>query len=205
MSSILAQFSRNSDKKFPTTDQKSNVSTNVTMARVLGVGLIMFVYFFLAALTASLPETSPYTNSDPTSPGVDSGDTSWVLVASALVLLMTPGLAFFYGGMVNHKNVISTMYQSFVSMGLISILWVIIGFSLAFGKDANRSGIIGYPATFYMYSNVGANPDPALASTIPLTIFSMFQLMFAMITPILISGALAERVNFASWLVFLCI
>jgi ammonium transporter, Amt family len=89
-------------------------------------------------------------------------------------------------------------------MGIISILWVIVGFSLAFGKDANGSGILGYPKTFYMYNDVGANPDPMLCGTIPLTAFSMFQLMFAIITAALISGSLAERVNFNSWMLFVC-
>ena len=90
---------------------------------------------------------------------------------------MTPGVAFFYGGGVANKNIISTMYQSYVTMGLISVLWVIIGFSLCFGKDANGSGIIGYPATYYLYNDVGAQPEPTLASTVPLTVFSMFQVL----------------------------
>ena len=94
---------------------------------------------------------------------------------------------------------------SFVTMGIISILWVIVGFSLAFGQDANGSGILGYPKTYYMYNNVGANPDPDLSPTIPLTVFSMFQLMFAIITAALISGSLAERVNFNGWMLFVCV
>ena len=89
-------------------------------------------------------------------------------------------------------------------MGIISILWVIVGFSLSFGKDANGSGILGYPKTYYMYNDVGANPDARLCGTIPLTAFSMFQLMFAIITAALISGSLAERVNFNGWMLFVC-
>jgi Amt family ammonium transporter len=118
-------------------------------------------------------------------------------------MFMTPGLAFFYGGMVNHKNVISTMYQSYISLGIITLVWILIGYSLAFGDDVG--GIIGNPSSYYMYSNVGALPHPELAPTIPNSVFSMFQLMFAMITPILISGSLAERVNFKSWMVFIAI
>ena len=106
---------------------------------------------------------------------------------------------------MNHRNVISTMYQSFIGMGLITILWVIVGFSLAFGDDADGRGIIGNPTTFFMYNNVGALPHPFLGPTIPNTVFSMFQLMFAMITPILISGALAERINFNAWMIFISI
>lgn len=166
---------------------------------------LVAILLALAALTAALPPTEPFKPTDANTAAINTGDTAWVIVASALVLFMTPGVAFFYGGAVNHKNVISTMYQSFICMGLISVLWVIVGFSLAFGKDANGSGILGYPRTFYMYNDVGATPDPDLASTIPLSIFSMFQLMFAIITPTLISGSLAERVHFHSWMLFACI
>lgn len=175
----------------------------------LGVGAVFLLFILLAALTAGLPP--PGNLSDVVQAGggtaamLNAGDTAWVLVATALVLFMTPGLAFFYGGMVQEKNVISTMYQSFVALGTISVLWVIVGFSLAFGKDANGNGIIGYPATFYMYNDVGPNPHPMLAPTIPLVIFSMFQLMFAIITPALIAGSLAERINFQAWMLFICI
>jgi Amt family ammonium transporter len=167
---------------------------------------ITCIYFALAALTAALPPPEPYEKTgNPLQDDLNNGDSSWLLTSSALVLLMTPGVAFFYGGMVNHKNVISTMYQSVVAMGIITILWVIIGFSLAYGKDSNDCGIMGYPRSYYMYNGVGANPHPQMSPTVPLSIFSMFQLMFAIITPTLISGSLAERVNFNSWLIFLCL
>jgi len=134
---------------------------------------------------------------------VNSGDVAWMLTASALVLLMTPGLSFFYGGMVRTKNVVSTMLQSFVAMAVISILWVVVGFSLAFGDSIG--GVIGNPATYFMFTRVGAATHPDLAPTIPLVVFAVFQLKFAIITPALITGSFAERVRFTSYLLFLCL
>jgi ammonium transporter, Amt family len=134
---------------------------------------------------------------------IDTGDTAWLLVATALVLLMTPGLAYFYGGMVRKKNVISTMLQSLVCMGLITVLWVVFGFSLAFGDDIG--GIIGNPGTFFMMKGMVGNAVWPLAPTIPLVLFAMFQLKFAVITPALITGAFAERIRFNSYLIFLCL
>src|ERR1700759_1305602 len=134
---------------------------------------------------------------------IDSGDTAWLLVATALVLIMTPGLAFFYGGMVSKKNVLSTMMQSFVCMGVITIIWVIFGFSLAFGEDIN--GFIGNPSTFFMMKGMLGNATWKLAPTIPLVLFAMFQLKFAVITPALITGAFAERIRFNSYIIFLCL
>jgi Amt family ammonium transporter len=134
---------------------------------------------------------------------IDTGDTAWLLVSTALVLLMTPGLAFFYGGMVRKKNVISTMLQSFVCMGLITILWMVFGFSLAFGEDIG--GIIGDPRTFFMMKDTLGTASWSLMSTVPLILFAMFQLKFAVITPALITGAFAERIKFNSYLLFLCL
>ena len=134
---------------------------------------------------------------------IDTGDTAWMLTATALVLLMTPGLSFFYGGMVDKRNVISTMLQSFIAMGIVSILWVTIGFSLAFGDSIG--GIIGDPRSFFMFRNVGEAPHPALSPTIPLALFALFQLKFAIITPALITGAFAERVRFSSYMLFVCL
>lgn len=134
---------------------------------------------------------------------IDTGDTAWMLVATALVLLMTPGLAYFYGGMVRRKNVLSTMLQSLVCMGVITVLWVIFGFSLAFGDDIG--GIIGNPATFFMMKGMVGNAVWSLAPTIPLVLFAMFQLKFAVITPALITGAFAERIRFNSYLIFICL
>jgi ammonium transporter, Amt family len=132
---------------------------------------------------------------------IDTGDTAWMLVATALVLLMTPGLAYFYGGMVRKKNVLSTMLQSLVCMGVITVLWVIFGFSLAFGDDIG--GIVGNPATFFMMKGMVGNAVWSLAPTIPLVLFAMFQLKFAVITPALITGAFAERIRFNSYLIFI--
>ncbi len=133
--------------------------------------------------------------------GLDTGDIAWMLVASAMVLLMTPGLAYFYGGMVNNKNVISTMLQSFIAMGVISLLWVTVGFSLAFGESIG--GFVGNPATYFMFSGVLESKPWSLAPTIPLALFAFFQLKFAVITPALVTGSMAERVNFRSYVLFI--
>ncbi len=132
---------------------------------------------------------------------LDSGDIAWMVVASAFVLLMTPGLAFFYGGMVNKKNVISTMLQSFVALGVISILWVIVGFSLSFGESIG--GIIGNPLTYFNFRNVTVSPNPDFSETIPFLLFALFQLKFAIITPALITGSFAERIRFRSYILFM--
>ena len=132
---------------------------------------------------------------------IDSGDTSWMLVSSAFVLLMTPGLAFFYGGMVNVKNIISTMLQSFVALGVITIVWIFVGFSLSFGDSFY--GIIGDPRTFLFFDNVTLAPNPNYGPTIPFLLFAFFQLKFAIITPALISGSFAERIRFRSYILFM--
>ena len=132
---------------------------------------------------------------------IDSGDTAWMIVASAFVLLMTPGLSFFYGGMVSKKNIISTMLQSFIALGVISILWVLVGFSLAFGDSIG--GIIGNPLTYFAFNNVGLEPNSDFSSTIPFLLFALFQLKFAIITPALITGSFAGRVRFRSYIFFM--
>jgi Amt family ammonium transporter len=153
----------------------------------------------LSFLGAFIPEVKAIDSGNP----IDTGNTAWVLASTALVLLMTPGLAFFYGGMVSTKNVVSTMLQSFICMGVVSLLWILVGFSLAFGDDVGGYGIIGNPATFFMMKGVGATPHPAMAPTIPFMLFAMFQLMFAIITPALITGSFAERVRFSGYLLFI--
>ena len=130
---------------------------------------------------------------------IDTGDTTWMLVSTALVMLMTPGLALFYGGMVRQKNVLGTIMQSFVALGLVTVQWVLIGYSLAFGPDIH--GLIGNLQWFGL-QGVGMEPNPAYAATIPHQAFMMFQMMFAIITPALISGAFAERFKFSTYLVF---
>ena len=132
---------------------------------------------------------------------INKADTAWMLVSSAFVLLMTPGLAFFYGGMVNKRNIISTMLQSFVALGVVSILWVIVGFSLCFGDSIG--GIIGNPLTYFNFKGVGLGPNPDFSETIPFLLFALFQLKFAIITPALITGSFAERIRFRSYILFI--
>jgi Amt family ammonium transporter len=128
-------------------------------------------------------------------------DIAWMLISSALVLLMTPGLSFFYGGMVGKKNVLSTMLQSFIATGLVSILWVICGFGLAFGPSIH--GLIGNPMEFFMMKGITNHGPWPLAPTIPLLLFALFQMKFAIITPALVVGATAERIRFTSYVLFI--
>lgn len=157
------------------------------------LGLIL-----VAGLLATfLPHVEQLKTGGPLNPG----DTAWMLTASGLVLLMTPGLSFFYGGMVRKKNVISTMLQSLVALGVITVAWIAVGFSLCFGESIG--GVIGNPMTFFMYQGVGMQTHPDFSPTIPFALFSLFQLKFAIITPALVSGAFAERVKFSSYMVFM--
>lgn len=130
---------------------------------------------------------------------INSGDTAWILVCCSLVLLMTPALALFYGGMVRRKNVLSTLTLSYIFMALIGVQWVLYGYSLAFGPDIN--GIIG-GLNFAGFNGVGALPNEDYSKTIPHGLFAAFQMMFAVITPALITGAFVERVQFKSFLLF---
>ena len=133
----------------------------------------------------------------------DGGDTAWMLTSAAFVLLMTPGLAFFYGGMVRAKNVLNMIMMSISAMGLVAILWSLYGFSLVFGED--KFNLFGDPTQYFGLSKMfGENEagEIALMGTIPLTLFAAFQLMFAIITVALISGAVADRLKFGSWLLF---
>ncbi len=131
----------------------------------------------------------------------DSGDIAWMLVSCAFVFLMTPALAFFYGGMVGRKNVLSTMIKSTVSAGIISVLWIVVQFSLCFGDSLG--GFIGDPRTFLFFKDVMNGEPWSLAATIPLPLFAFFQLMFAIITPGLVVGAVAERIRFSSYTLFI--
>ncbi len=134
---------------------------------------------------------------------IDTGDTAWMLTATALVMFMTPGLAFFYAGLVRSKNVLSTMMHSFIVIGLISVLWVIVGYSLAFGSDW-FGGLVGNPSDFFGMKGVGQEPGP-YADTIPHLVFMVFQMTFAIITPALITGAFAERAKFGPFLIFMAV
>ncbi len=133
---------------------------------------------------------------------INSGDTAFVLLSAALVAIMTPGLAFFYGGLVRHKNVLTIMMQSFISMGVVTVLWALITFSLAFGTDIG--GVIG-GLDFALLKGVGLAAHPVYGVDIPFSAFFVFQMMFAIITPALITGAFTERMNFKAYLVFLVI
>ncbi|MFT4756610.1 MAG: Amt family ammonium transporter [Vicingaceae bacterium] len=158
---------------------------------------VNFIFLAILVTVSALSATSyPELTSE-----IDKGDTAWMLVSCAFVLLMTPGLSFFYGGMMNKKNVISTMLQSFVALGVISVLWVVIGFSLAFGDSLG--GIIGNPFTYLNFKNVGIEPNPNFSSTIPFLLYALFQLKFAIITPALITGSFAGRIRFRSYILFM--
>lgn len=159
-----------------------------------------------AVLGLVLPESASWSSENEP---IDYANVAWMITATIFVLMMTPGLSFFYGGMVRAKNVISTMLQSFMTMGIISIIWVVIGFSLAFGDDIG--GFIGNPFTYFMFRNVGAHIPSGnenlsgLGLTIPLALYALFQMKFAIITPSLITGSFAERVHFSAYLVFMAL
>jgi Amt family ammonium transporter len=172
------------------------------MKRSTSLPFALLVVVALAALLVKPTGTPPAPGEE-----MNPGDVAWMLTASALVLLMTPGLSFFYGGMVGFKNVVSTMLQSVIAMAVCSLIWVTVGFSLAFGDDIG--GIIGNPFTFFLFDHVGettatiGSGPSALKLTVPLLVFSMFQLKFAIITPALITGSFAERVRFSAYLLFM--
>ena len=132
-------------------------------------------------------------------PKIDTGDTAWMLASTALVMFMTPGLGLFYGGLVRAKNVLATVMQSFIALALVSVVWALVGYTLAFGPD---KGLIIGSLKYIGLHGVGA-PPAGLAPTIPASVFMVFQMMFAVITPALITGAFAERMKFSGWLVFL--
>src|SRR4026207_2470910 len=165
------------------------------MRRVTPLALLLFA----SVLAILVPSADPIVQGGP----VVGADLAWMMTASGLVLLMTPGLSFFYGGMVQKKTVLSRMLQRLVAVVVTSILWVGGGFSLAFGDDIG--GVIGNPATFFMFRHVGTATHPTLAPTIPLVIFALFHLKFAIITPALITGSFAERVRFWSVVTFIAL
>lgn len=151
----------------------------------------------LAAALAGILTPLPVWAAD--TPAINAGDTAWILMATALVMVMTPGLALFYGGMVRRKNVLSILMQCFIIMALVSVQWVLLGYTLSFGTDVK--GIIG-GLDFWGMSGVGLEPSAVYATTIPHTVFIMFQAMFAIITAGLITGAFAERMKFSVFVVF---
>ena len=160
--------------------------------------LLMLVPSFALALQ-STETTAPVVAATAPAPKTDTGDTAWMLTSSALVLLMTPGLALFYGGMVRRKNVLGTMLQSFILVAVISVLWAFYGYSLSFHEGSFWGGF-----QWSFLNGVGADPDPyGYAGTIPHQVYMVFQLMFAIITPALITGAFAERMKFSAMLLFM--
>jgi ammonium transporter, Amt family len=159
---------------------------------------------FLAAMAAGATTAAYATETSATAPlpfpAINSGDNAWLLVSSAMVLMMTaPGLILFYGGLVRKKNVLSTMAHSLILMAVISVLWMVYGYSMAFGSG---NAFCGNPMQYFMLRGVGAAPNPDYAPTVPQESFMLFQMMFAIITPALISGAVAERMKFGAYLLF---
>lgn len=167
------------------------------MSKTTTKQIIPFVVLAIIAIAAIFtPSLAPFNDNGK----YNSADIAWMLVATALVFLMTPGLAFFYGGMVHRKNVLSTMIKSLIAAGVVSVVWVVVGYSLSFGDDIG--GLIGNPASHFFFKNVASGAPWSLAPTIPLTLFAFFQLMFAVITPGLVVGAVAERIRFTAFVLF---
>jgi len=162
-------------------------------AKQLTVGALLLL---LAVIPSTMFADEP---ASATASKVNTGDTAWLLISTALVMLMTPGLALFYGGMVRRKNVLGTIMQSFIALGVVSVVWVLWGYSLAFGPDIGH--LIG-GLQWAGLRGVGMEPNPDYAPTVPHQAFMMFQMMFAVITPALITGAFAERFKFKSYLIF---
>jgi Amt family ammonium transporter len=167
--------------------------------------VLLFGFLFMGTLALAqevkVETAAPAAVATPApAPKVDAGDTAWLLVSSALVMLMTPGLALFYGGMVRRKNVLSTIMHSFIALGVVTLQWVLFGYSLSFGPDIGH--FIG-SLDWIGLKGVGLEPNADYAATIPHQAFMIFQMMFAVITPALITGTIAERFKFSTYLVFL--
>ncbi len=171
---------------------KRKILGGSNLQNILHVGWVLAVILAMTKGVALAEEAAP--------PKVDAGDTAWLLTSSALVMLMTPGLALFYGGMVRRKNVLGTIMHSFIALGIITIQWVLFGYSICFGPDVGH--LIGN-LDWIGLNGVGLEPNADYAATVPHQAFMIFQMMFAVITPALISGAIAERFKFKSYLVFI--
>ncbi|WP_220473750.1 ammonium transporter [Hymenobacter rubripertinctus] len=172
--------------------------TSKSVPLKMSFGLVALLVLVAMALVAAFVRV-PHPAAAPGS--LNGADVAWMLTATVFVLIMTPGLSFFYGGMVRPKNVISTMLQSFVALGVISVVFYFVGFSLCYGESWH--GLIGNPLTYALLRNVGTAPNPAFAAGIPFILFFAFQLKFAIITPALITGSFAERVRFKGYLAFM--
>src|SRR5262249_39637202 len=163
---------------------------------------VLFLFFALHAVAQSSPADADRIAKleQAVTDAKGSADNAWMLVSSALVLMMTgPGLALFYGGLVRKKNVLATMMQSFAMMALVTVLWALVEYSLAFGSGSSFIGGLHH----IFLRGVGSEPDPAYAATIPQQTFMVYQLMFAIITPALITGAFAERMKFSAMAMFM--
>jgi Amt family ammonium transporter len=166
--------------------------------RKIVLSILLISLLVVTLFSTSLLSTNPLPAQ---ATAFDTGDTAWMIVATALVLIMTPGLGFFYGGMVGKKNVISTMLQSFMAMIIVTVLWVVIGFGLSFGPSIG--GIIGNPLPYLFFQGVNISTAWVTAPTVPFLLFALFQAKFAIITPALITGAFAERIRFWAYLLFM--
>lgn len=151
------------------------------------------------ALLCGLPALAGAQGAVPASAKADSGDTAWMLVSAAFVMLMTPGLALFYGGMVRAKNVLNMLMQSFVALGVVTVVWILWGYSLAFGPGGKWLGSLAWMGL----QGVGTAPNADYAATLPHQVYMIYQMMFAIITPALMSGAIAERMKFSTYVVFM--
>src|SRR4030066_788357 len=170
------------------------------MRRLAGFLLIIAFFCLTGVVSGRVQPSQTGETTTITSSKIDTGDTAWILVSTALVMLMTPGLALFYGGMVRGKNVLGTIMQSFIAIAVISVQWILIGYSLSFGPDIHgRIGSLDWVGL----NGVGIEPNPDYAPTIPHAAFMMYQAMFAVITPALITGAFAERMKFSAYLLFI--
>lgn len=177
--------------------------------------IISFVIISIVCITGvfwpAVTETDAVLSQFGTTGQIVPADVAWMLTSCCLVLIMTPGLSFFYGGMVGKKNVISTMLQSFVCLGVVTLLWVVVGFSLAFGEPLGINigsgfySFVGDPTSFTFMDYVGVLPHKKIASTVPFMLFALFQMKFAVIAPAIITGSFAERVRFISYLLFICL
>ena len=162
------------------------------LKKLFTLSVLFGILFWIAPSVVLAQDAAP-------APKIDTGDTAWILMSTALVMLMTPGLALFYGGMVRRKNVLGTIMHSFIAIALVSLQWILFGYSLSFGPDIK--GVIG-DLSWAGLSGVGLTPNADYAPTIPHLLFMIYQMMFAVITPALISGAFAERIKFSAYLLF---
>ncbi|WP_367756683.1 ammonium transporter [Flavobacterium sp. WC2430] len=173
--------------------------------------IIISIVCISGVLWPAVTEKNPVLLQFGTMDQIVPADVAWMLTSCCLVLIMTPGLSFFYGGMVGKKNVISTMLQSFICLGVVTLLWVVVGFSLAFGEPMGIHigtgfySFVGNPTTFTFMDYVGVLPHKKIATTVPFMLYALFQMKFAVIAPAIITGSFAERVRFISYLLFICL